>query len=208
MKKERERQLKGNSPVRDPLRNSSDDMRCSNTHWEICGRDWSPAASSALWETGERFINRVEKQKLVSLSTSWNVWFSRGPTFLREGIAGWSTISVGDQTWVNANVLLPRSFENSFGPAGETRCRSHGWEYWAMVCWSKRHLTCFPWSLRSGGMSLSFPRSSWTTQICCLESCHSIRSSGRWHRRRRHPQLSPWCLRPREVESQLENIDL
>lgn len=46
------------------------------------------------------------------------------PTFLRQGEAGRSSVSVGDKTGINANVLLPETTENCFGPAGQSR-RTH-----------------------------------------------------------------------------------
>lgn len=100
--------------------NSSNvDMRRWNTHWEICGRDWSPAASSTLKEARE--IGSETEQLLKHVILLWTLT----PTLLRQGVAGWSTISVGHKTWVNANVLLLGSIESSFGPAGKHSVAVH-----------------------------------------------------------------------------------
>lgn len=57
------------------------------------------------------------------------------PTFLRQGEAGRSSVSVGDKTGVNADVILPEATERCFGPAGQLR--GSEWIILRDVAWLK-----------------------------------------------------------------------
>lgn len=88
-----------------------------NTNWFLLGYLWSWLISSSLFNSrkkkkNKRMIVRIIETFIISTKISP----SFKPTFCRESVAGWSTISMGDKTRVNADVLFPGSIKNSFGP--------------------------------------------------------------------------------------------